>query len=324
MSRGNWKTITKDVNPQSPLLQALRDEALAVIPPEYASIDASGDIVSKSTIKMLPRNRFRGPCRICGKEDKLTKEHIPLGSSGNKGRSKKYRLDDWLKYGFAHDKVKREIEQGGIHGYTLCDKCNSLTGRLYGNEYKNWVKKAENIISEFEPGSVVRFDQLVGPFGQEVSFGSKEEGAVKPGAFVRQVLSYMCSLSGTWNIAERHPEIRRIIIEQSVEKLPQCLDLGMYLYLGPKARIHGPQLKVNVKTKTWMWCQEMAFPPFAFLFVLASNKENAGTGLMIGDFTTLAPDEEKYYSGTIEIGFGWSPYPGDYRSRAAIEAGRDV
>ena len=53
-----------------------------------------------------------------------------------------------------------------------------------------------------------------------------------------------------------------------------------------------------------------------------SNKELAGTGLMIGEFTMLPTEKEQYFSGISEVGFGWSPYPGDYRSRAAIEAGR--
>ena len=50
----------------------------------------------------------------------------------------------------------------------------------------------------------------------------------------------------------------------------------------------GPQLRVDLKTETWRWCQEIAYPPFAFLFVIASNKANPGLGLMMHDWTTLA------------------------------------
>jgi hypothetical protein len=117
--------------------------------------------------------------------------------------------------------------------------------------------------------------------------------------------------------------MRRILLEQSVEDLPPKLDLGMSLYLGPKIRTMGPQLKVDLKTGTWVWCQETALPPFAFLLILDSNKEHAGTGLMIGEFTRLSADKEQYFSGISEVGFGWSPYPGDYRSQATIEAGRN-
>jgi len=318
MNSSKWRIITKDVNPTDPHLKALYDEAWASAPAEYTSNLSTPTNPSL----MLPRSSFQGKCRLCGRLAKLTKEHIPPKSSGNKSRHEKYDLDGWLRRGFAHDKVKLEVGQGGIFGYTLCQGCNSLTGTLYGGEYKKWVEVAKKIITGFDSGTIPQLDQSIGPFGWEVTFGNKQTGTVKPGAFVRQILSCMCSLSGTWDLAGRYPEIRRIVLEQSAEKLPAKLDLGMSLYLGPKIRTMGPQLKIDVKTGIWIWCQEIAFPPFSFLLVLDSNKELAGTGLMIGEFTMLPTEKEQYFSGISEVGFGWSPYPGDYRSRAAIEAGR--
>ena len=73
-----------------------------------------------------------------------------------------------------------------------------------------------------------------------------------------------------------------------------------------------------------MSCQEIAFPPFAFLLVVASNKKKPGEGLLIDEFTTLAPNNQKYYEGIVELGFGWSPYPGDYRSQGTIIAARST
>ena len=319
MSSSNWRIVTKDVDPSDPTLKVLYDEAWAAATEAYTS----GLSSPTNPSLMLPRRKLKGKCRLCGQILNLTKEHIPPKSSGNKSRHEKYDLDSWLKRGFAHNKVKLGVKQGGIFGYTLCRDCNSLTGKLYGGEYKNWVEIAKSTIMGFDPGTVPQLDQAVGPFGWEVVFGSKERGsAVKPGAFIRQVLSCMCSLSGTWGLADRHPGIRRIVLEQSVEQLPSKLDLGMSLYLGPKMRTMGPQLKIDFKTGTWVWCQEIAFPPFAFLLILDSNTEKAGTGLMIGEFTMVPTDKEQYFSGIAEVGFGWSPYPGDYRSRAAIEAGR--
>lgn len=318
MSSDKWRIVTKDVDSTDPKLKLLYEEAWASAPKEYTSNLSTPTDPSL----MLPRRSLYARCRLCGQLAKLTKEHIPPKSSGNKSRHEKYDLDGWLRRGFAHDKVKLEVEQGGIFGYTLCSGCNSLTGKLYGGEYKKWVEIAKNIITGFSSGTISQLDHSMGPFGWEVTFGDKQTGAVKPGAFVRQVLSCMCSLSGTWNLAERHSEVRRIVLEQSVEDLPPKLDLGMSLYLGPKIRTMGPQLKVNLKTGTWVWCQEIAFPPFAFLLILDSNKERAGTGLMIGEFTKLSVEKEQYFSGISEVGFGWSPYPGDYRSRAAIETNR--
>ena len=67
---------------------------------------------------------------------------------------------------------------------------------------------------------------------------------------------------------------------------------------------------------------EMAFPPFAFLLILDSNLANPGSGLMMTDWVLHDPTEQKEFEGLFEVGFGWTPYPGDYRSKAAIEAGQ--
>ncbi|MHB8279747.1 MAG: hypothetical protein ACYDIA_19135 [Candidatus Humimicrobiaceae bacterium] len=136
MRSNSWKIITKDVNPEDPILKSLYEEAWAAAPPNYTSTGS----VTKNPLEMLPRKSLKGLCRLCGQESDLTKEHIPPKSSGNKDRHEKYDLDGWLKSGFAYDKTKLSVEQGGIFGFTLCRECNSLTGKLYGNEYKNWTK----------------------------------------------------------------------------------------------------------------------------------------------------------------------------------------
>ncbi|NTU47237.1 hypothetical protein HGA88_06430 [Candidatus Roizmanbacteria bacterium] len=102
------------------------------------------------------------------------------------------------------------------------------------------------------------------------------------------------------------------------------MELGMYIYFGPRSRIHGPQLRIDTRAKVWRWVEEIAYPPFAFQLVLASNRECPGLGLLIDNFTTLSPDTPQYFSGIIEMGFGWTPYPGDYRSKAAILASRKM
>ena len=161
-------------------------------------------------------------------------------------------------------------------------------------------------------------DKHPGPFGANLTFGGPGTKPVKPGAMIRQVLSLMCSLSGPWNLAEKYPELRRIILEQTLEPLPPGMEIGMTFYLGPKVRISGPQLRIDSNEGSWRWVQEMAYPPFSFYLVIASNIDQPGLGLMVGDWTMLPPDSKQTFQGVYEIGFGWAPYPGDYRSRAAI------
>lgn len=318
MDSTTW-VAAEDIDTSDPKVRRLLDEAIAGAPQDFVYVNDEGNIVPENTIKMLPRQALHANCRLCGKKADLTKEHIPPRASGNKERHQKHTLSDWLDNGLDDVADKRHpTEQGGIYGYTLCKDCNSLTGNLYGNEYKEWSQRAKDVMNGFAAGTFSQLDSMTGPFGWKVVFGSKEDGSVKPGSLVRQVLSCMCSLSGTWDLAGRYPEIRRIILNQSTEPLPRGIELGMALYAGPMVRIIGPQLMVSVKDGVWRWCQEIAYPPFAFLLVVASNKEEPGLGLMMSEWTELGPKEERYFTGIAEVGFGWTPYPGDYRSRTEI------
>ncbi len=319
----NWQYITKDSDPNEPLVKELFNEALSVAPQGVVNVDKYGQLINEDTVAMLPREPIHGRCHLCGKEADLTREHIPPFSSGNKYRHEILTFDDWLTDRLnMHSATKHSIEQGGIFGYTLCQSCNSLTGYLYGNEYKRWVQIATKIIDGYGSNVILQMNTIPKTAGDEVTFGSEAGGGVKPGSFVRQVLSCMCSISGAWNLTDRYPEMRRIILEQSAESLPSGMELGMSFYFGPRIRVFGPQLIISPKTSTWRWCQEIAFSPFSFILVLASNLKESGLGLLIDNLTTLSPKEEQVFSGIVELGFGWTPYLGDYRSGSKIIADR--
>lgn len=308
----NWKLVTRDLaRARDSEARRLLDEGIAAVPEHY---------VRENVLEMLPRKRVEGRCRLCGRTKALTKEHIPPKSSGNKDRLTRHVLDDWLKAKHPGELGKGKVEQGGVFGFTLCDMCNTLTGRLYGNEYKRWAALATEVIEGFPHPA--QLDRLASPLGWKLELGSIEDGGVRPGALVRQVLSCMCSLSGSWDLAERHPELPRIILEQSTEPLPNGLELGFGLFLGPHARMTGPQLEIALDEGAWRWVMELAHPPLSFLFVIASNLADSGLGLMMTDWVGLNPKEAKHFEGVVKVGFGWSPYPGDYRSRAAIAAQR--
>lgn len=294
---------------EDPEVRKLVDEALAAAPAGYVN--------GEDVVGHLPRKPVIGKCRLCGEEDQLTKEHMPPRASGNTQRTQKQSLDDWINSPSPKiPPTKGRIQQGGIFGYTLCRSCNSLTGTLYGTEFKRWAEKANQVLSRIP---IAGLDSELGPFGDKVKFGSKTDPAY-PGAFVRQVLSCMCSLSGTWDLAEKHPELRRIILDQSAEPLPKKLDVSIALFLGPNARASGPQLMIDTKTKTWRWVMELAYPPFAFFMTIDSNHDEPGLGLMMTKWTEVEPTSKNMFEDILEIGFGWSPYPNDYRSTAKINA----
>lgn len=293
-----------------PVTRELIDEGMAAAPKGFLGEDV---------LETLPKHVVKNECRLCGKVDVLTKEHIPPRNSGNKSRYSSHSIDEWIERSTLEIPERGKVHQGGIYGFTLCSVCNSLTGRLYGNEYKKWAYAtvgAMNVMPKF-----TSLDEMIEPLVWTLRLGSSETGGVRPGSLVRQVLSMMCSLSGSWDLAGTFPEIRRIVLEQSTEPLSAKLRLGASLYIGPRIRIQGPQLIFQPDRHAWQWVMEMAYPPFAFLLELDSNTSDFELGSELTDWVKFRPSESRLFESTFRVGSGWTPYPGDYRSRAALEAG---
>lgn len=308
----SWLIATKDTSQANDSrVKALFEEAWAAAPPGFLDEDV---------VEVLPRRRLAGRCRLCGEAATLTKEHIPPKSSGNLQTSRSHSFGDWLARASLEDLPGGQHQQGGIFGFTLCAKCNSYTGTHYGAEYQRWADVARETLDGLP--HPLELDKMTEPLGWKFAAGSKEDGGVRPGALSRQVLSCFCTLSGSWDLAARHPEIRRIVLEQSLEPVPQAIELGFGLYLGPYSRMVGPTLSVEPDTGQWRWLMELAYPPLTFLCTIARNVVETDVGLLMNEWTRLDLAQPKHFEGIVRLCFGWTPYPGDYRTRSAILAER--
>ena len=85
-----------------------------------------------------------GECHLCGKEGKLTFEHVPPKKANNNERARLltgreiFNIDKNKK-----GKSLRYInQQQGAGWYSLCAECNNNTGDWYASEY---IKFANNI-----------------------------------------------------------------------------------------------------------------------------------------------------------------------------------
>lgn len=305
-----WRIVVKDpAHEHNPKVRALFEEAWAAAPLGF---------VGEDTVKVLPRKSVDGRCRLCGRERKLTKEHVPPKASGNMKTARSHSIDDWLQRTHNDDMSGGKHEQGGVFGYTLCGSCNSYTGAHYGAEYGRWADMATATLDGLP--HPLDLDQLTKPLGWKLEADSKEDGCVSHGAMVRQVLSCFCTLSGTWDLAERHPGIRHIVLEQSLEAMPNGMELTFILYYGPNIRMAGPTLMVEPEKGEWRWIMELAYPPLAFLCVIASNVAEPGIGLMMNDWTSMPVGDRVCFEGIVRLGFGWTALPADYRTRAAIRS----
>lgn len=279
-----------------------------VIPAEAATV-AGPTVIDAARAVLVRAQTDQDRCRLCGKIDALTKEHVPPRAAGNEGVVVVHSLEEWLRQSHGELSGGQRL-QGGVWTVALCASCNSKTGSWYGDEYRRWVGRAWGVLMHLplaELDAKAHTEQVHAQFLD-----------VDPGLFVRQVLSLMCTLSGPWDLAGRHPEIRAMILDRQTGPLPPGLSLSLTLFAGPTGRVAGPSLVVDLDGQRWRWVLELAFPPLAVLMVLATNAE-VPAGLDISEFTTRAPGERcGSFEAIFDIGFGHTPAPGDYRPAGAL------
>ena len=85
-------------------------------------------------IKELKRGADEGFCRICGEYSKLSDDHVPPKSCGNK---------DKIEIVYGNNKF---ISQNGLTCKTICEKCNNtLLGRNYDKELETLYKEISTL-----------------------------------------------------------------------------------------------------------------------------------------------------------------------------------
>lgn len=243
----------------------------------------------------------------------MTREHLPPQSAGNAGRVVLHSLEDWLQRETLDEPLGGRVEQGGVWGRTLCRECNSITGHRYGAEYRGWAGRAARMFRDELPPFEVLDSELVSR-ALRVQFED-----VRPGAFARQVLSLMASLSGPWDLAARHPEIRSMVLDGTPGRLPEGMFLGMTFYAGPNVVVAGPSLVLNRVTSSWRWSLVLAHPPLAFELVLAESASEPTPLCGIGNFLEAIADQRADVELELFVAFGHTVCPTDWRTRAQVE-----
>ena len=133
----NWLVVTgAQVAPE--VVTAVLNEALAAAPREVLASEEA----------LVPRSRRTGRCRICGKAEQLSREHIPPRSAGNDSTAEVQYIEDWLRRDDPeHVPNGGESESGGIWGRVLCEPCNNYTGR-YATEYRDWARRGAGVLNQ--------------------------------------------------------------------------------------------------------------------------------------------------------------------------------
>lgn len=105
------------------------------------------------------RRHFR-KCALCGKEGKLTFEHIPPSVAFNSTPARLVSGEEIFKEEVLNEKermpwdaqgLKYQNQQQGMGRYSLCQDCNNNTGSWYGEAYITFARTAHTAIKAYSP-----------------------------------------------------------------------------------------------------------------------------------------------------------------------------
>jgi hypothetical protein len=274
-------------------------------------------------VRLNAKTAFDGPddecCRVCGGRGSLTFEHVPPMGAGNARNARLYGLENWL----GRDEETGEpagratILQRGTGAHTLCRRCNELAGARYVPELIDWTERAGGGLVHGQP-SLAELDAELRPAYVTTTFER-----VRPARFLKQVATMLLAIA-TPGFPPRHLDLCAFAQDPEWIGLPNELQFYLALYAGPLARFNGGTGRLR-EDGSGGWAQdyviELAHPPFAYVLSVDETLPAAETGC-ISSFADLSIDEVVDVELTMQVGFGHTAFPLDYRTKAKLDADR--
>lgn len=200
-----------------------------------------------------------GKCALCGKECKLTFEHIPPRSAFNSTPAKPVSMEELLKGGnFAGRErlpwetggLKYQNQQQGMGRYSLCKTCNSHTGKWYGDAYITFAKIASDAIRNL---SVEESSRI----------GFKE---IYPLRIIKQIFSLFCSINGIDN--PKLEPIRKFVLDKDAVGIDKT-QFKLCMYFTKSTLMKQAPMAVSLKIcgdkSEIMALSEITAYPFGFI-----------------------------------------------------------
>lgn len=249
----------------------------------------------------------KGKCALCGKEGKLTFEHIPPKAAFNSDPVRPVTLEAILE---GPDREPWDIsglryinQQQGMGVYSLCASCNNYTGAWYGDTYRELAYRAM-ALAEID----------IDPAYHSVEFKN-----VYPLRFVKQILSLFCSVN---------PEVKIDDLRKFVLNREQCgidksrYKLCMYFTRSRTKRYFG-FTGMGMLTGETLLFSEITAAPFGFVLYLNPRATFESPGFDITSLADCKYDEIrdiKMPLTFLEVN-NWLPH--DYRTREEITMAKE-
>lgn len=253
-----------------------------------------------------------GYCKICGRYNDLTAEHIPPKNAFNSASVIKLHYSEAIKvFSGADGRLPWDVEglhgtvqQGGHKRFCLCKSCNNNTGQWYMRSYTDFTKTVHAMIVSEKLNT-----------GFAYSFKIKD---LYPLRLYKAMLTMICDLNDNCLGDEK---IRRFLMNKDNKEVDTSkYNLYMYLVSSQLPRMCGLSAVYNVNCHNApVLVSEVAQYPIGFALYINKPETYNPFGLNADCFALSG------YNETCDISFNGmpyldinSPFPTDYRSKNDI------
>lgn len=133
--------------------------------------------------------------------------------------------------------------------YSLCERCNNLTGEWYGAAYAEFAVQGMRYYKHKAQGL------LSVPY------------TIYPLRVLKQVVSCFASANGPFWCQE-HPSIKEFLLNPEERRFPRNIDIRMYMQSNGRSKIDKVSGQMNPFTGEKFVGSEFAYPPFGFICVI--------------------------------------------------------
>lgn len=258
--------------------------------------------------------RNKGLCAICGKGTKLTFEHVPPQAAGNQPDAVIYGIADWLNRDIKSGLLSGGyLEPKGTGGITICKHCNEYSGQFYVPEFARFVTAGFGVLHHLGESTIDGADQSLEP-PLVVEFNT---GQMRALPVVKQIVASLLAVNAP-TFAQAHPALVDFVLDRQRTGLPGNYHLYLSLFAGPVGRFVGLGVQIDTASGQSVFLTEVAYPPYAYLLTVDSEpRQPVGD---IGVWASRGFDDVQDDRLRLTLGFGHTPYPGDYRSMARVKA----
>ena len=239
-----------------------------------------------------------GVCRLCGSYGKLSFEHVPPEKAFN---DKGLLFSDInLELELDKDRLVVIERRRGLGAYTLCQRCNNWTGKVYAPSFIEWVRDSNLAV------------ELIGHHNKI----QRKWKNFYPLRVIKQIAT-MVLTANSENFLKVHPELKEFIQSKYSKNLPPKYHFFLYFNHMGRKRLVGNAAAINLTTQSPTYISEITFPPFGYVFTIDS-KPSEERLFEITFFSNYNYDQKIDLYLEVPVLPTFTQYPGDYRTEKEI------